>query len=215
MIHDFFYSWAGSGGNNWLFASSLEQLNMLSNMIFTFAFSVVCYVFTSLALYAMAKRRGLRYYGLAWVPVANAWIMGSLADQFDNFQCGKNVHLRWVLFIGTAFLYVMDIATTILGSDYLQEQILYAGGQGHYVIEIIVLLIFWGLLITYVVFYLMALHKLYYSANPKNKTTFLVLSIFFPVSPFFLFANRNKDLGMIDPATLPPFGDNFEGPPTR
>ena len=52
------------------------------------ALAVVMYVFQSLGLYTMAKRRGIKCYGLAWVPIGNLWIMGKLADQFDDYKKG-------------------------------------------------------------------------------------------------------------------------------
>ena len=54
-----------------------------------------------------------------------------------------------------------------------------------------------GVGIAYMVIYFMALHDVYASMDPDNKVLFLVLSILLGVTkPFFLFFNRNKDLGM-------------------
>jgi hypothetical protein len=48
----------------------------------------------------------------------------------------------------------------------------------------------------YVIRY-MALYNVYRSLDPGNAVLFLVLSILFsPTEPFFLFFNREKDLGM-------------------
>lgn len=63
-------------------------------MFLVFSFAVLVYVFYSLGLYTIAKRRGLRYYGLAWVPIADYWILGSIADQYHNAHTGKNLKLR-------------------------------------------------------------------------------------------------------------------------
>lgn len=51
--------------------------------------------------------------------------------------------------------------------------------------------------IVLMVFQYIALYDLFCSCNPENSTMFLVLSILFGVArPFFIFADRNKDLGM-------------------
>jgi hypothetical protein len=43
----------------------------------------------------------------------------------------------------------------------------------------------------------MALYDVYRSLDPANAVLYLVLSILFsPTEPFFLFFNREKDLGM-------------------
>ena len=45
-----------------------------------------------------------------------------------------------------------------------------------------------------------ALYKVYKSCDPKHAVLFLVLSIIFNITlPFFVFACRNKDLGMPQP----------------
>ena len=44
--------------------------------------SLAVYIFSALGLYTIAQRRGLRNSWLAWIPVANVWILGSLSDQY-------------------------------------------------------------------------------------------------------------------------------------
>ncbi len=48
------------------------------------AYGVTSYVLQSLALYRMAKNRNINYPGLAWVPVANSWIIGSVVDHHSR-----------------------------------------------------------------------------------------------------------------------------------
>lgn len=42
---------------------------MLPVILVTLALSLVIYIFESLGFYTMAKRRGIHYPGLAWVPI--------------------------------------------------------------------------------------------------------------------------------------------------
>lgn len=56
------------------------------------AVGIANYVMTSLALYTLAKRRGIRSAGLAWVPVANYWIIGGLANKIDE---NRGIARRW------------------------------------------------------------------------------------------------------------------------
>ena len=46
----------------------------------TTVISIVTYVLTALAMYTIAKRRGLNRPWLSWVPVVNCWVLGSLSD---------------------------------------------------------------------------------------------------------------------------------------
>ena len=55
---------------------------LLQNLVGTpVLLAVASYVLTALALYTVARRRGLKNPWLAWIPVASAWIVGSLSDQ--------------------------------------------------------------------------------------------------------------------------------------
>ena len=45
---------------------------------------IASYVMTSLSVYTIAKRREINNPWLAWIPVANYWIVGSIADDYDE-----------------------------------------------------------------------------------------------------------------------------------
>lgn len=85
------------------------------------AVAVADYVMTSLSLYTLAKRRGIRGAGLAWVPVANYWIIGSLANEIDN-QKGMarkwNVVLLSLAAIGLGGVLVAYAALIVAGIVY-------------------------------------------------------------------------------------------------
>ncbi|MDD6855334.1 MAG: hypothetical protein PUD66_02730, partial [Oscillospiraceae bacterium] len=61
--------------------------------------SLAIYVFTALALYTMARRRGIAAPWLAWIPVANLWLLGSLSDQYRYLTWGQVKHKRVVLLV--------------------------------------------------------------------------------------------------------------------
>ena len=56
--------------------------------------TLAIYVFTALSLYTIAQRRGLHCPWLAWIPVANLWLMGSLSDQYRYLTLGQVKHKR-------------------------------------------------------------------------------------------------------------------------
>ena len=73
-----------------------------------------------------------------------------------------------------------------------------AAGVASLIVILIFYLVYFALAIVNMVFYYIALYDLYCSCNPDNAVMFLVLDIFISVTqPFFMFACRNKDLGMI------------------
>ena len=42
--------------------------------------SVAIYVFTALSMHTIAQKRGIACPWLAWIPVANLWVLGSVSD---------------------------------------------------------------------------------------------------------------------------------------
>lgn len=167
-------------------------------------FAIVCYVLYSLGLYTMAKRRGIHCYGLAWVPVANLWILGSISDQYKYVTAGKNQKRRGIL-LGLNIALIVLMASIMI--FVIQQSVSLAFRYGDSVPEAQIvqliggMLIFWVLTaavsITMMVFEYITLYNLYHSAIPEDATLFLVLSIFFGVTiPFFVFACRKKDGGM-------------------
>ena len=171
-------------------------------------FSIAAYVLTSLALYTVARRRGLNRPWLAWIPVVNCWILGSLSDQYRYVVKGEIKSKRKALLILNLLMVVIGVAMVgicvamviniasgaINGID--QERMMGAvlgplvgiAGLG---------LPMAGIAIAFAVIYYMALYDVYRSMDPSNCVLFLVLSILLSVTePFFLFFNRNKDLGM-------------------
>ena len=177
-------------------------------MVFALAISVVMYVFQSAGVYAIAKRRGIRHAWLAWIPVANYWILGSISDQYQYVTKGKNTKNRvWLLclyIVSMCFSIVGSIAT--LGSFFEAMQGLFAGDfyayesaaveMGTSLSSILMQLGSW-LSVGMLVFWFICLHDLYRAAVPENATLYLLLSIFFGVAvPFLIFFNRKKDNGM-------------------
>ncbi len=184
---------------------------------------IATYVLSALGLYTIAKRRGLNHPWLAWIPVASAWIVGSLSDQYRYVVNGENKSKRKVLL-------TLNIITAVLSAVIIVCAIVVAanafvGVAGNVSEDAMLRMILGpvlsvaglalplaGVAIAYAVVYYMALYDIFKSLDPNNCVLFLVLSIVFSVTePFFLFFNRNKDGGMPprrpNPAYIPPEPD--------
>ena len=184
----------------WLVLRSLFGTPML--------LSIASYVLTALALYTIARRRGLRNPWLAWIPVADCWLLGSLSDQYRYVLKGEHRSKRKILLFFRVLITIMWIS--LMGllvnlcfhavggvfwgamSDERMFQIL------HQAMNLLVLCLpLMGISIAYAVFRYMALYDIYKSLDPENCVLFLVLSILFGITePFFLFFSREKDGGM-------------------
>ena len=154
------------------------------------AFSVLSYVLSAIGLQTIAKRRGIRNGWLAWLPVVNCWILGSVSDQYQYLVKGKIKNRRKQLLaleIGIAVLYVMyvlsGVAQTVIGAAVAGYEVC------RYAVSVFTVILS-------VVQYL-ACFDLYRSCRPERKVVYLILSIVLPVTlPFFVFACRKYDGGM-------------------
>ena len=160
-------------------------------ILIVLALVVLFYVFAGIGLYTMGKRRGVQTPWLAWlIP---SFVVGAIADDYDERTKGKSMGLRWILLgltIGSIVLNNIGIGSVSLYT-YGRYGSAYGAGSG------IVVLTGMIISITLLVFSYIALYRIYKSANPNSATTMLVLSIFFPVIiPFVIFGLRKRDDGM-------------------
>ncbi|MBO4939350.1 MAG: hypothetical protein J6C98_10210 [Oscillospiraceae bacterium] len=168
---------------------------------------VLLYVFQSVGLYSIAKRRGIRNPWLAWLPIGDYWIAGSIADQYQYVVKGQVRNKRKILLIlsiaGIVLTVIMNIIRSAVTIAMLESQM-----EGSIAVSstfsVVTALLNCGLNIALIVFWYMTLYDIYSSTNPDNNVLFLVLSIFFRITvPFFLFFNRKKDTGMPPRRTIP------------
>lgn len=168
-------------------------------------FSIVTYVFSSLGTYTIAKRRELNHPWMAWVPVLNMWILGSISDQYRYVTQGKVRNKRkWLVGLYAAYIVIMIAAyvvmvvfTANMVSDSVGGVTDVSDAVGFLIAFISIWLVLVGFIIAMCVVRYMALYDLYKSCMPDNAVLFLVLSILVSMTePFFLFACRKKDEGM-------------------
>ena len=170
--------------------------------------SIAAYVLTALALYTLAQRRGLNRPWLAWIPVVNCWLLGSLSDQYRYVVKGEIKSKRKVLLvlnilstvIGMAMVGICVAMVIGLAGDVMHganEEAIIRTAMGSVIGILGLCLPLAGIAIAYAVIRYMALYDVYRSMDPSNCVLFTILSILVSITePFFLFFNRNKDLGM-------------------
>lgn len=167
-------------------------------------FGFATYVLSALAIYTIARRRGLRMPWLAWVPVANIWLLGSLSDQYQYVVRRENKTKRkWLLILSilsAAFTAVVTVLAVTVASGILfsatdAQMMRNIHGPVMAILGLALPLV--GVTIARTVIRYMALYDVYKSLDPDNCVLFLVLSILVhPTEAFFLFFNRDKDKGM-------------------
>jgi len=199
----------------------------------SYLISVAVYVVTALALYTIAKRRGIHNPWLAWIPFANTWLLGCISDHYRSVARGEVKSRRKILLgteIATSVLacvvlvlcigMFVNLLTVGLGDfdnlENMDESMaaeLLATVLGPVVAMMLLCLPLIVVGIVHVVFSFIALHDIYTSCDPSNATLYLVLSIFISYAqPVFLMVCRNRDYGMpTPPAQQPPIMEQFGG----
>ena len=191
----------------------LEELldSMSSVGGFSSTLSLAAYVFTALAIYTIAQRRGIKKAWLAWVPVVNVWILGSISDQY-RYVVKEQVKSKRKVLLGlnlanAVFVVAVSVSLIVTGISIFnavlhhaaEEQLGWIAMRG---IGITLLLCLPMLVLSLIafVFRAIALYDLYTSCDPQNNALYLILSLIPGISqitqPLFLFLCREKDGGM-------------------
>lgn len=170
------------------------------------AIGITTYVLTALGLYTMAQNRGIRSAWMAWFPVLDCWILGSLSDQYRYVVKGQIRSRRKVLLSLKIVLAILNAVIVVLAANAVASLIFAGGIANQFTMErvlrpsisaVILFAITVVLRIISTVFYYMSLYDIYHSCDPANSTLYLVFSILIQVTrPFFLFLNRNMERGM-------------------
>lgn len=202
----------GYYGNQEMFEELLPVFSIfgavfLTALIIGMLARLVIWVFRSLALYTIAKRRGLKNPWLAWVPVGTEWIIGSVSDQYQYLTQGKNRNRRKILLILKLSAMVIGLISGIVGIAQMARPIAMYGSNytGEEVVRMMLPmtgtmllgLVSSGVGIAAYVFRQISMYDLYRSCDPKNAVPYLVFGILFGVlEPVFLMILRNRDEGM-------------------
>lgn len=163
------------------------------------AFAVASYVLQSLSLYTVAKRRGICNPWLAWLPIGNMWILGSISDQYQYVSKGCVRNRRKILMgltiamLALLFLFYAGVAGTAIGAVAALDG---AAGFG-IILMFLAALALMVIAVVAIVYEYIVIYDFYRSCEPDNAVLYLVLSIFFAVVlPVFFFICRKKDMGM-------------------
>lgn len=173
----------------------IEGLLYLFSSAITFIIGLVFYIFTAISLYAISKKRGYDKPWLAFIPIANFYLMGAIADNINLVIKKKTIFRRLALILSGSFIFSLIMIFVFIfkgveNSEAInQNPSLSLGiimGVGIFYILIIILRICYLILLGFI------LYRIYMDYTPNNAVAFLVLSLIFKIHPFFLFSIRNK-----------------------
>lgn len=165
---------------------------LLLSSLFIF---IVLYIFESIALYTIAKNRGIKNAFLSFIPVAEYYILGKVYDDISATMNKKTGYAARMVVLASFALASAVFACVFLG---MSAVIGFAGGEAVMFIFMAVpfLLVQIGCTVALLIFTLISLYAVYKEYVPSNAVLFLVLSVIIPVTmPFLLFSIRNKKSG--------------------
>lgn len=179
------------------------------------AVAVAAYIFMALGLYTIARNRRIRNPWLAWIPVANLWLLGSISDQYHFVTNGKDRRRRKRMLT----LAIIEIAAlplaVVLGVVSMVGFFIGAAARNSEAAGVAVLLLAvavmmcMALVIALIVVAIMlqvqrcyAFYDLFSSCVPQRKKLYSTLSIVASclgidlVAAIFIFLCRDKEEGM-------------------
>ena len=182
-----------------------DYLPLLTLILSVLTF-VTVFILQGVGLYTMAKRRGLKYKALAFVPFANIWYIGKLAGDcyFFNHRVKGVGMSAMIMQICTVLLTCGGVAAEVylrlvvgapqegdLGLIWpnnltgISAQLLTFYEVVGYVLPIVQLV--------FEIFFIILAMSLYKKYAPKNHMFFSMLTLFIPISPYIIiFAIRNN-----------------------
>lgn len=129
----------------------------------SFVIGLAAYVLFSLGLYTMAQRRGIANPWLAWVPIADLYILALILRSLNVF--GLEIPM---------FTMVLPVAALVVA---LLGRITFIGPL---------------LSLAYFILTLASLNKLYRMYSPANATLYTILSVFGIPIPILMYMIRNN-----------------------
>lgn len=163
--------------------------------------SIVMYLLQAFGLYGMAKGSGISRPWRGFIPFANTFLFGKIAERYvkkDGKRSAKFGVLLLVFEILTLVLAIVTIAFTVsmifvLVSSGDETEVAYSI-ISPMIAMFIACFVLMGVSIAYIVLYYISLWRIFAVFDYNNATVYFVLSIVFSfLGPIFLFVLRNKE----------------------
>lgn len=185
---------------------------------------IAIYLLESISVYKMAKSAEVKNPWLAFIPVANDWVFGTLAEKYKKKNGTKSARFGIILPVLEGIVFIESIALTIFTVISIKEITGYAldavntsaeMAPEQFMSLIPVIILYFALMavaIAYAVVFFIALWRVYSSFDKSNATLYIVLSVVFTISvPIILFIIRNRKPEFDPHNNVPYFSGTFQG----
>ncbi len=185
---------------------------------------IAIYLLESISVYKMAKSAEIKNPWLVFIPVANDWVFGTLAEKYKKKNGTKSARFGIILPVLEGIVFIESIALTIFTVISIKEITGYAldavntsaeMAPEQFMSLIPVIILYFALMavaIAYAVVFFIALWRVYSSFDKSNATLYIVLSVIFTISvPIILFIIRNRKPEFDPHNNVPYFSGTFQG----
>lgn len=185
---------------------------------------IAIYLLESISVYKMAKSAEIKNPWLAFIPVANDWVFGTLAEKYKKKNGTKSARFGIILPVLEGIVLIETIALTIFTVISIKEITGYAldavntsseMAPEQFMSLIPVIILYFALMavaFAYAVVFFIALWRVYSSFDKSNATLYIVLSVVFTISvPIILFIIRNRKPEFDPHNNVPYFSGTFQG----
>lgn len=164
---------------------------------------LLLYIFNGIGLMKMSNSLGLKHGWISFIPVANIYALGRIAQNYVKQDGRKSAKLGaalltlyiimfvisivFFIFLGIALVTVFQLA----GGAVIEDTVMNVEMFSSFIPVIVFYFVFLAVAIAYIVVYYVALYKIF-DMFSNYGVLFVVLSIFFTsLAPIFIFAIRN------------------------
>lgn len=184
---------------------------------------IAIYLLESISVYKMAKSAEIKNPWLAFIPVANDWVFGTLAEKYKKKNGTKSARFGIILPVLEGIVLIEAIALTIFTVISIKEIMGYALDAVNTSTEMVpeqfmslipVIILYFALMavaFAYIIVFYVALWRIYSSFDKPNATLYIVLSVVFTISvPIILFIIRNRKPEFDPHNNVPYFSGTFQ-----
>lgn len=169
------------------------------------AVALALYILRAVGIYKMALNAGIKQPWIAFVPVANAYTFGLIAEKNNRKKTTEKTKFSVVLLtlriIGTVFFVAAAVTFVIATSKiltfaytaYENDTNLSLEALGSIVLPIVLFAVFTLVTLAFIIIRYIALWRIYNAYDSSNAAAYTVVSVLFNFTdPIFLFILRNR-----------------------
>ena len=173
----------------------LQRLFSSGGVLIVWGISLVCYVLLALGLWKIARKRGIRNPWLAWIPVANVWLEGSIADAYHKRFEGRKTHYALLMTVFTVAAGILLVAAPVLGmlAAVLADATVYTDPIGLGWAALGVFVAAYAVNAALFVFTVLAYYKIYHWCSEKSVCMTVLTAVLPECAVFFVFFIRNRE----------------------